>query len=323
MKGESCRQLGEKPARRKISHILYDYFWKYRYLHLLVLPSVIYFIVFKYIPMAGIVMAFKNYKGAAGGFAGIWNAEWVGFENFITFFKSANFGRVVGNTLKISLYRIIFGFPAPILLAVLINEITHHRFKKTVQTITYMPFFLSWAVVGGILTSLLSTDGGVVNTVLQMFSIRPISFMTDVKTFRSVLVVSDIWKNIGYNSIIYLAAIAGINEELYEAAKVDGATKFQQITHITLPALSEIIAVMLILSVGTILNDNFEQIYTLYSPAVYEVADTFETYTYRTGILNAQFSYTTAVSFLKSIIALFLVVFSNKIAKKLGSEGLL
>lgn len=323
MKGDAEKKLEEKPMRRKKTNILYEYFWKYRYLHLLVLPAVVYFIVFKYIPMTGIIIAFKDYKGAAGGFTGIWNAEWVGFENFITFFKSPNFGRVVGNTLKISLYRIIFGFPAPILLAILINEINHNKFKKTVQTITYMPFFLSWAVIGGILMSLLSTDGGVVNTILQIFGLKPISFMTDVKTFRSVLVISDIWKNIGYNSIIYLAAIAGINEELYEAAKVDGATKFQQITSITLPALGEIIAVMLILSVGTILNDNFEQIYTLYSPAVYEVADTFETYTYRTGILNAQFSYTTAVSFLKSIIALLLVVFSNRVAKKLGSEGLL
>lgn len=327
--GDKQREMSKKKITKKsekqsrLRYVFHDYFWKYRWLHLFILPAVVYFIIFKYIPMGGIIIAFKNYKGGAGGFAAMFSAEWVGFDHFLTFFKSSNFIRVVSNTLIISLYRLIFSFPAPIILAILLNEIHNSKFKRTVQTITYLPYFLSWVVIGGILSSLLSTDGGVINAALKIFNIEPIGFLTDERFFRGVLVISDVWKNLGYNSIIYLAAITGINEELYEAARIDGANRFAQMRYITLPGIGEIVAVMLILTVGTILNDNFEQIYNLYSPAVYSVSDTFETFTYRVGIQNAKFSYATAIGLLKSVIALVLVLFSNRAAKKFGSEGLM
>ena len=302
----------------KFRHFFADYFW----LHLMILPGLAYFLLFKYVPMYGIVIAFKNYKGAGGGYAGIASAPWIGLKNFEVFFKSMYCGRVFGNTLYISLLRLIFSFPAPILLALLINEIRKNWFKRTVQTITYMPYFLSWVVVAGLLNTLLSPDMGAVNVLIKMFGGSPVYFLTSKVWFRPILVVSEIWKNIGYGSIVYLAAITGIDQEQYEAARVDGATKMQQIFHITLPEISEIIAIMLILQIGRMFDDNFDQIYNLYSPAVYEVSDVFETYVYRNGIQNSKFSYSAAVGLVKSVLVLVMIVFSNRASKRLGAQGL-
>ena len=302
----------------KLRHFFADYFW----LHLMILPGLAFFLLFKYVPMYGIIIAFKNYKGAGGGYAGIASAPWIGLKNFEVFFKSMYCGRVFGNTLYISLLRLIFSFPAPILLALLINEIRKNWFKRTVQTITYMPYFLSWVVVAGLLNTLLSPDMGAVNVLIKMFGGSPVYFLTSKVWFRPILVVSEIWKNIGYGSIVYLAAITGIDQEQYEAARVDGATKMQQIFHITLPEISEIIAIMLILQIGRMFDDNFDQIYNLYSPAVYEVSDVFETYVYRNGIQNSKFSYSAAVGLVKSVLVLVMIVFSNRASKRLGAQGL-
>lgn len=298
-------------------------FIKYRYLHLMIIPGLLFFIVFKYTPMYGLIIAFKHYVGAAGGFQAILDARWVGFKNFEMFFNSMYFTRLLGNTLIISLYRILFFFPMPILLALLMNEIQHTLFKRVVQTVTYMPYFLSWVVVAGLMSILLSPDNGPVNALRQLMGMEPVYFLAQKKYFRTLLVLSEIWKNIGYGSIVYLAAITNVDPTLYEAARVDGAGKLQQIVHVTLPAISEIIAIMLILTVGRVLDDNFDQIFNLYSPATYEVADVFETYIYRTGITEGKFSYTAAVGLFKSAISLTLILVTNRISKKLGSSGII
>ena len=298
-------------------------FIKYRYLHLMIIPGLLFFIVFKYTPMYGLIIAFKHYVGAAGGFQAILDARWVGFKNFEMFFNSMYFTRLLGNTLIISLYRILFFFPMPILLALLMNEIQHTLFKRVVQTVTYMPYFLSWVVVAGLMSILLSPDNGPVNALRQLMGLEPVYFLAQKKYFRTLLVLSEIWKNIGYGSIVYLAAITNVDPTLYEAARVDGAGKLQQIVHVTLPAISEIIAIMLILTVGRVLDDNFYQIFNLYSPATYEVADVFETYIYRTGITEGKFSYTAAVGLFKSAISLTLILVTNRVSKKLGSSGII
>jgi len=315
---EVVRPSLRQPHRMSLRRLLVEY----RYLHLMVLPGLLFFLVFKYVPMYGIIIAFKNYKGAAGGFSAIMSAPWIGLKNFEIFFKSLYCERVFKNTIYLSLLRLVFSFPAPILLALMINEIRQNWFKRTVQTITYMPYFLSWVVVAGLLNTMLSPDNGAINTVIKMSGGQPIYFLTSKQWFRPILIISEIWKNIGYGSIVYLAAITSIDQEQYEAARVDGANRFQQIIHITIPALSEIIAIMLILQIGKMFDDNFDQIFNLYSPSVYEVADVFETYVYRNGIQQSKFSYSAAVGLVKSVLALAMIVMTNKASRKLGAQGL-
>ena len=287
----------------------------------MVLPGLLYFLVFKYVPMYGLTIAFKNYKGAVGGVSAIFNAPNVGLKNFETFFTSTQFTRLLRNTLTLSFLRLIFVFPAPIILAILLNEVRIRWFKKTVQTITYMPYFLSWVVVAGLIRILFGTEGPV-NALLEKLNFESVYFMTSLKYFRALLIGSEVWKTIGYGTIVYLAAITSVDVEQYEAAQLDGANKLQQILHVTLPAISEIIAIMLIVQMGKILGDNFEQIYTMYSEAVYEIVDVFDTYIYRTGIVGSNFSYTSAITLFKSVVSLILILLTNKAAKKLGSEGL-
>jgi putative aldouronate transport system permease protein len=306
---------------RNAAGYLKVFFVKYRYLHLMILPCMVYFVLFKYFPMYGVSIAFKNYE-PVGGFWGILNAPWVGFDNFRRFFGSIYFGRLLRNTLLISLYRLIFSFPAPIIMAILINEINSTIFKRAVQTITYMPHFLSWVIVSGLLIVLLSPVSGPVKYIADVFGVKPINFLSDARYFRSLLVGSEIWKGVGWGTIIYLAAITGLDQEIYEAATIDGATRIQRIFRITLPQLTPIISIMLILAVGRILDENFEQIFNMYNPSVYEVADVFETYVYRTGIANSQYSYSAAVGLFKSVISLLMVLLSNKVAHILGGEGL-
>jgi len=307
--------------RRTIGYRLKAFFTRYWILHLMVLPGLIYFLLFKYGSMYGLIIAFKNYKGAVGGVQAIIESDWVGLQHFKTFLGSTQFTRLMRNTIELSLLRLAVCFPAPIILAILLNEVRIRWYKKSVQTITYMPYFLSWVVVAGLLKILVGTEGPL-NALLGMFNIEPIYFMASTKYFRALLIISEVWKTVGYGTIVYLAAITSVDVELYEAAQLDGAGKLKQILHVTLPAISEIIAIMLILQIGRIMGDNFEQIYTMYSEAVYEVADVFDTYIYRTGIIGSNFSYTTAVSLFKSLISLALILLTNKAAKKLGSSGL-
>ncbi len=322
MSGKAQTIQARSRLQKSFGRRVWESIVRYRYLHLMVIPGLAFFLLFKYVPMYGIIIAFKNYKGAAGGFAAIMDAPWIGFKNFQIFFKSLYCKRVFGNTIYLSILRLVFSFPAPILLALLINEIRSSKFKRTVQTITYMPYFLSWVVVAGLLNTLLSPDNGVINVIIKSLGGQPVYFLTSKTWFRPILIVSEIWKNIGYGSIVYLAAITSIDQEQYEASRVDGANKLQQIVHITLPAISEIIAIMLILQIGKMFDDNFDQIFNLYSPSVYEVSDVFETYIYRNGIQQSKFSYSAAVGLVKSVLALAMILFSNKASRKLGAQGL-
>ncbi|WP_245987988.1 ABC transporter permease [Cohnella lupini] len=295
--------------------------WKYRYLHLLALPCILYFLVFKYVPMYGIIIAFKDYKGM-NGFSGIVHSDWVGLKNFNLFFNSIYFWRLVRNTVVLSVYLLIFAFPAPIILALLINEAGKAWFKRVVQSISYMPHFLSWVVCAGLVLQILSPTGGPVNALMELMGRDPVAFVSDPHYFRTILVLTNIWKEVGWGTIIYLAAITNIDPELYEAATMDGARKWHKMWFITLPGIKEIVAIMLILSMGNILDGHFEQVFNLYSPAVYEVADNFDTYVYRQGLVEAKFAYSAAVGLFKSVVALVLVVLANRVAKRLGSEGL-
>ncbi len=295
---------------------------KYGWLHLMVLPGLIFFLLFKYVPMYGIIIAFKNYQ-PANGFWGIIKAPNVCFKHFESFFSSMYFTRLLGNTLTISLLKLAISFPMPILFALMINEIRHTAFKRTVQTISYMPHFLSWVVLASLIKILFSTDDGpIIVMINKLFGYEMGSVLKSKTAFVPLLVISDIYKTVGWGSIIYLAAISGINEELYDAALIDGANRRQQMFHITLPAIAEIIVVFLILRVGTLMSENFEQIFNLYSPSVYAVADVFETFTYRAGLEDAKYSFAAAVGLFQGVIGLVLVVLSNSLSHKLGSEGL-
>jgi putative aldouronate transport system permease protein len=294
---------------------------KYKFFHLLVLPAIVYYVIFYYLPMFGLVMAFNDYSGI-GGIRGMLTSPWVGFKNFVELFQSLYFWRLIRNTLIISGLRMVFGFWMPILLAILLNEISFRLFRRTVQTISYLPHFLSWVVVAGLVTMLLGSDGPI-NTILgALFGTKPVVFLSDTHYFRGVLVASGIWKSLGWNSIIYFAAISNVPPEHYEAAIVDGANRFQRAWFITIPWLRFIMVIMLILSIGQIINEDFEQIFNLYNAAVYSVADVFETYVYRKGFQDRDFSYATAVGLFKSMIAFIMVIGANRAAKSLGQEGL-
>ena len=293
---------------------------KHLALTLMFLPVIVYFIVFKYIPMGGIVIAFKNYKIKQG----IFGSAWCGLDNFTKAFATPTVARSVKNTLVISGLKLLFGFPAPILLALMLNEVTHIRFKKTVQTITYLPHFLSWVVLAGMFQQLLSPNNGAVNAVLkQVFGMKDsIYFLGSNQYFRGTLIVTDIWKNVGWSSILYLATISGIDPALYEAATVDGASRWQCTRYITLPSLVSTIVVMLILNIGSIMDAGFDQVFNLYNSAVYQTGDIIDTYVYRYGIGDMKYSLATAVGLFKNVIAFVLVVGTNLIARRISGEGI-
>ncbi len=293
---------------------------KYASLTLMFLPVILYFVIFKYIPMAGIVIAFKNFKINQG----IFGSAWCGLDNFNKAFRTATFGRSVTNTLTISGLKLLFGFPAPILLALMLNEVTHLRFKKTVQTISYLPHFLSWVVLAGMFQQLLSPNNGAVNAVLRdVFGVKEsIYFLGSNDYFRGTLIATDLWKNVGWSSILYLATIAGIDPTLYEAATVDGATRWQCTRYITLPSLVSTIVIMLILSVGSIMDAGFDQVFNLYNSAVYKTGDIIDTYVYRYGLGEMKYSFATAVGLFKNVIAFILVVGTNLITRRISGEGI-
>ena len=274
---------------------------KYSALTLMFIPVVAYFIIFKYIPMGGIAIAFENYKIKEG----IFGSAWCGLDNFNKAFAMATFRRSVWNTLTISGLKLLFGFPMPIILALMLNEVTHVRFKKTVQTISYLPHFLSWVVLAGMFQQLLSPNNGAVNAVLrEVFGLKnAIYFLGDNRYFRGTLIVTDIWKNVGWSSILYLATIAGIDPALYEAATVDGASRWQCTRYITIPSLVSTIVVMLILNVGSIMDAGFDQVFNLYSKQVYATGDILDTFIYRIGLIDAQFGVATAMGMFKSVVS--------------------
>lgn len=292
-----------------------------RFYYYLIIPGMLYFLIFDYIPMFGIIIAFKDISPFEGVGA-IFTSDWVGFKHFVRFWNSYYFWNVMRNTLLISFYKLFFGFPASILLALLLNELRYVAFKRIVQTISYLPHFISTVVVAGLAMMVLSTDGGLINAIIVQFGGEPILFLGSPDYFRSVLVISHVWQSVGWGSILYLAAMTGIDPGLYEAARMDGAGRFRQAWHITLPGIMPVIVIMLILAIGGLLNAGFESVLLLYSPAVYDVSDIIDTYVYREGLSQLNYSFATAVGLFKNVLAMILILGANYIAKKMNQTGI-
>lgn len=294
-------------------HIVKD-----RYLLWLVSPVVAYYVIFHYIPIYGIIIAFKDFSP---GF-GITGSPWAGFRWFMEFFESVYFWRIIQNTLLISLYSLLFGFPIPIVFALLLNECRNMLFKRAVQTISYLPYFISVVVVVGMMVSFLSVKDGVVNGMIGRLGGGAINFLEEPSWFRTLYVSSEIWQTFGYSSIIYIAALSAINPELYEASVVDGANRWNQMLYITLPGILPVTIIILILSTGALLSVGYEKIILLYSPQTYETADVISTYVYRRGLVGGQYSFGAAVGFFNSVINFIVLLIVNKIAKKVSGVGL-
>ena len=290
-----------------------------RWLYALILPGFIWFLIYRYLPMAGLSLAFREYDMKGGLFGG----EFVVLKYFqYIFFEHRNFWQLVWNTLIINIYKLIFYFPIPILFAMFLNEILSERYKRVLQTIIYLPHFVSWVVFGSIIITFLNPTEGIVNQIIQLFGGEPIFFLSDPKYFRGIVVISDIWKEAGYGTIIYLAAITGIDPTLYEAGRIDGASRWQSMRYITLPCISETIVVMLLLDIGRIMNVGFEQIYVLANSAVYSTGDVISTYVYRLGIGSGRFSLTTAIGLFQSVIGFVMILSCNAISRKVADKGL-
>lgn len=288
--------------------------------YVMLIPLFFFLIVFCYIPMGGTVMAFQDFRPARG----FLKSDWVGLENFIDVFSDSMFWSRLKNTVIISLLKIAFTAPAPIILALMLNEVRNKKFKRTVQTIVYMPRFISWVVVVSIIQALLDVQGGPINTLLMNLGLidEPILFMGEKKLFRTLLVATEVWKTVGWSSIIYLSALTNINPTLYEAAELDGAGRFQKMRYITLPLLKPTFMILLILSMGSILSAGFDQVYAMANSAVLEVGDIIDTYVYRRGLAEQNFSYAAAVGLFKSVVSVVLVCGANWLARKTENETL-
>jgi putative aldouronate transport system permease protein len=287
-----------------------------KWLLLMLTPGLALIIIFNYGPMYGLLMAFEDFQVTKG----IWGSPWVGLKHFEEFFQNQMALRALRNTLFISFLKLLFGFPAPILLALIFNEIRDGLFKRFSQTISYMPHFVSWIVFAALITGMLSPSTGAVNAVLKMIGIEPIYFMAKPNWFIVVLVASEIWKEIGWGAIIYLAALTDVDPTLYEAAIVDGATRLQRMVHISVPLLLPIAALLLILRLGGILSAGFDQIFNMYNPQVYQAADIIDTYVYRSGLLDLKYSFAAAVGFFKSAVGLVLVLIVNEVARRMSDR---
>lgn len=279
-------------------------------LYWLILPSLIFIFIFNYIPMGGLIIAFQDYSFTRG----IWGSEWIGFENFTDFFSGMYFGRTLGNTLALSGLDLLFNFPAAIILALMLNEVRSARFKRTIQTVSYMPHFISMVVAAGLIKEFCDSSGVISSLAVQLGG-KPQSYISQPQYFRSIFTISEIWKSVGFNSIVYLAALSGISEELYEAARIDGAGRWRQLFHVTFPGLLPTVIIMLILRCGAIMNVNFEKVLLLYSPSTYATADIISTYVYRMGIIKQKIGFSTAVGLFNSVISLILVLGVNKLSK--------
>lgn len=288
--------------------------WPY---HLLLIPAVVLIFIFNYIPLYGLIIAFQRYNPSMG-----FHSPWVGFNNFIRVFSQPNFVQTIWNTVFIAGFQIIGGIIVPVVFSLLLNEVRKVSAKRVFQTVIYLPYFLSWVILAGVMIDILSR-GGIINTFLSLFDIGPISFLGDPKTFRWTMIVSEIWKSFGFGTVIFLAALTSIDPGLYESAIVDGAKRWKQTWYITIPSIMPIIVLMTILSLGNLLNAGFDQIYNLYSPIVYSTGDIIDTYVYRLGIQQAQYSVGTAVGMFKSLIAAFMIFMSYYLADKFAGYRVL
>lgn len=284
-------------------------------LHLMVLPAVILTFIFAYLPMSGILMAFQNYKPKRG----IFGSEWAGLEHFRYMLQNDYFIQIVGNTLFFACIKIVLNLAVPFIFALLLNEVRKSLIKRSVQTMVYLPHFLSWVVLAGILMDMLSQTGIVNQFLVWLLGIKPIFFLGEGNWFRLVIIVSDVWKEFGFSTIVFLAALAGVNPSLYEAAEVDGANRWKQTLYVTIPAMMPILIVVGTLALGGVLNANFDQIFNLYNPLVYDKADIIDTFVYREGLLSGQYSFATAVGLLKSVISLFLIIISYTLAYRFAN----
>ncbi len=303
-------------ARRKVNSWRKD-FSKYKYLYLMAVPMVVYYVLFNYIPMYGAVIAFKNFSAALG----TWKSPWAGLSYFRMFFNDVYFTRVLRNTIQISLLDLLFGFPAPIILALLINEVRQNWFKKMVQTVTYVPHFISMMVIAGIIMDFTARDGAI-NDLLALLGFERRTMLLVPGLFRPVYIISEIWQKIGWGSIVYLGALTAVDPQLYEAASIDGTGRFGKIIHVTLPGILPTIVIMLILRLGSIMNVGYEKIILLYNPTVYETSDVISSYSYRKGLQEMNYSYSTAVGLFNSVINFLLVIGANTISRKVGETSL-
>lgn len=285
--------------------------------YLMIFPGLLVFLVFRYVPMFGVFIAFKNYSP----FRGVWKSEWIGLENFVRLFAENDFLLLLKNTLYLNMLDTFIAFPFTIMVALFLNEVSNKHFKNSIQTILYAPHFLSWVVIVGITMLFLRTQDGGVNVLLNALGFESINFFSNGGSFRSIWLFHNIWQGAGWGAIIYLAAIASIDPALYEAAKVDGASRLRQMWHITLPSLKTVIVIMFILRLGNFIDVGFEHIFLLQNPLNLPVSDVFETFVYRIGLVQGDFSYSTAVGLFKSVVGLVMIVAANKIAKRFGEEG--
>ncbi|MDF2724464.1 MAG: protein lplB [Paenibacillus sp.] len=320
MKPAITESTGAAPAANKKKRLrsLWTDVRKDYDLYLALLPGIAFVLLFKYTPMYGIVIAFKDFNI----FDGMAASPWVGLKHFHKLFGSASFLHVFENTLIISLYKVVFLFPLPIVVAILLNELKNMAFKKGIQTVIYLPHFLSWVIVSGLFIDLLSVNGGLINKIIVSLGGEPIRFFLDSGIFRSVLISSAGWKETGWSTIVYLAALTSIDPQLYEAAKIDGANKWKQMIHVTLPGLVPIILLMFILRLGHILEAGTEQILVMYNPSVYNVADVIGTYVYRIGLGDQDYSFSTAVGLFDSVIAFILIISGNALSRKFLQRGI-
>lgn len=300
--------------KQALSHKIY----RSRYLLLLFLPCLVYYILFKYAPMWGILISFKDFKP----FIGFSGSPWAGLKHFRNFFSSPDAWRIIRNTLQLGIYSLAWGFPFPVLFALLLNEVTSLRYKKLAQTVSYMPHFLSAVVVCGMITTFLSPIRGIINQLIGLAGIDPVNFLAQSGYFRTIYVVSDIWQQIGWGAIIYIAAISNVDVQLYEAAMMDGASKWRQIWSITLPSIAPTIVTMLILKTGAILEVGLEKVLLLQNPAIYETADIISTYVYRQGIAGSNMSYATAIGLFSSATNLILLLAANFLAKRFSETSI-
>lgn len=303
----------EANVRRKT---IWQRIYAARYLFLMFLPGFALILVFDYGPMYGLVIAFKDFNISKG----IWGSDWVGLKHFQELLGTPAAFNALVNTLAISLLKLIFGFPAPIILALLINELADSAFKRFTQSVSYLPHFISWVIIASIVYTMLSPDSGVINILLKMVGIKPIYFMTDPVWFRVTVIASNIWKEVGWGTIIYLAALAGINPALYEAAIIDGATRIQRMLYVSLPSIMPVVAIVTILSLGGILNAGFDQIFNLYNPRVLQSTDIIDTYVYRVGLVGLDFSFSTAVGLFKSLVGFILVIGVNMLVRRTSGD---
>lgn len=293
-------------------------FIRNRSIYLLSIPIVVYFIIFNYIPMAGIVLGFEKFTPKAGVFF----SEWIGLKNFTNFFQSYYFMRLLRNTFLLSFWDLLWGFPAPILLALLLNEIGNKYFKKVIQTISYMPYFISTVVLCGIVIDFVATDGIITNALSKIGLVDKVNLLSVSGYFRSIYIASGMWQGLGYGSIIFLAALSGVDQELYEAAKIDGAGRWKQTLHVTIPGIAPTIIIMLIMRIGMLLGVGMDKVLLLYNPLIYETADVIATFTYRKGLIDNDYGYSTAVGLFNSVINFILLLMANTISAKFSETSL-